>query len=168
MGYLSFGYFDLSRIAVASGTAPDLMAAVVARLRASPSVVAAFAENTASAATTKFWADAARQGVVLPWAVYEEIEGDIQYMTQAAGTSNTIETGAIRFVIVSAGKKAARDLGRLVSGTLDDAPLVFDDGILMYLRAKKPFFVPVADIAPENPTAYARVVVFEFMISRAA
>jgi hypothetical protein len=168
MGYLSFGYFELSNITVPSGPAPDLLAAVVARLRASPGVVAAFAENTASAATTKFWAEAARQGVVLPWAVYEEIDGDIQYMTQAAGVSNTIETGAVRFVIVAAGKKAARDLGRLVSSTLDDAPLVFDDGILMYLRAKKPYFVPAADIAPENPTAYARAVVFEFMVNRTA
>lgn len=147
---------------------PDLPAAMIGWLRASPNVVAAFAENTASEATTKFWADSAKQGVQLPWAIYEEIEGDIQYMSEAADVRNTIETGVVRFIVVSPGKKTARDLGRLLTKTLDDAPLLFADGILMYLRAKKPFFVPIADVVADSPTGYARVVIFEAMVNRTA
>jgi hypothetical protein len=145
---------------------PDLPAAMIAWLRASPNVVAAFSENTASPATTKFWADEARQGTLLPWAVYEEIDGDIQYMTTAGGVRNTIEAGVVRFIVVGEGKKATRDLGRLLTRTLDDAPLLFADGNLMYLRAKKPSFVSVKDVIGDIPNAYARMVIFETMVNR--
>ncbi|SIN70111.1 hypothetical protein SAMN05444166_0235 [Singulisphaera sp. GP187] len=74
-------------------SAPDLPAAMIAWLRASPSVVAAFAENTASPTTTKFWADEARRGVGLPWAVYEETGSDLIYMTATESVAPSIETG---------------------------------------------------------------------------
>ncbi len=145
---------------------PDLPAAMVGWLRAQPTVVAAFAEDTSSATTTKFWADAARQGVSLPWAVYEEVEGDLTYMTAAGGITSSLDSGKVRFLIVAEGKKTARDLGRMVTTVLNDAPLAFADGTLMLLRARKPFFVPVAKVAPHCPNAYARVIVFETMVQR--
>ncbi len=114
-----------------------------------------------SATTTKFWADAARQGVSLPWAVYEEVEGDLTYMTAAGGITSSLDSGKVRFLIVAEGKKTARDLGRMVTTVLNDAPLAFADGTLMLLRARKPFFVPVAKVAPHCPNAYARVIVFD-------
>lgn len=144
---------------------PDLPAAMIAWLRASPGVAAAFAENAAVPATTKFWADAARPGVTLPWAVYEELGADLQPMTAARGAVCTIETGVVRFTIAAAGKKAARDLGRLIATTLDDAPLLFTDGRLMYLRAGSTRFQH-ADAAPACPAPYARIVDFEFMVQR--
>jgi len=147
---------------------PDLPAAMIGWLRASPSVVTAFAENTNALATTKFWADAARPGVALPWAVYEERDGEVQSMTAARGMTCSIETGIVRFTIVAPAKKLARDLGRLVVKALDDAPLLFADGRLMYLRAQSASFQPVADIAPASPTAHARVIDFRFMVQRTA
>ncbi|SIN70650.1 Protein of unknown function [Singulisphaera sp. GP187] len=148
-------------------SAPDLPAAMIAWLRASPSVVAAFAENTASPTTTKFWADEARRGVGLPWAVYEETGSDLIYMTVTESVAPSIETGQIRFTVVSAEKKRTRDLGRLVAETLNDAPLVFDDGLLMNLRARTPFSVPIEHVSADHPAAYARVIVFDFMVNRA-
>lgn len=145
---------------------PDLPAALVGWLRSQPTVVAAFGEDTTALATTKFWADLARPGVNLPWAVYEEVEGEVTSMTAAAGVTCSLETGTIRFVVVAQGKKAARDLGRTITRALNDAPLVFADGVLMYLRARKPSFAPVGSLAPGNPNAYARVVVFETMVQR--
>lgn len=145
---------------------PDLPAAMIGWLRASPGVVTAFAEDTNAPTTTKFWADAARPGAALPWAVYEELDGDVQSMTAARGLACSIETGTVRFTIVASGKKLARDLGRLVVKALDDAPLLFADGRLMYLRAQSTSFQPVANITPASPTAYARVVNFGFMVQR--
>lgn len=166
MGIFSFGHFDLSLVTPPTGNAPDLPAAAIAWLRATPAVVSAFGEDTSAKATVKFHADKAWQGVRLPWATYVEIDGDVQYMTGAGGVTNTIETGAVRFIVVSEDKKATRDLGRLLTQTLDDAPLVFDDGELMYLRAKKPFFVPVAEVTDNAPSAYALVIIFETVVNR--
>lgn len=145
---------------------PDLPAAMIGWLRSQPTIVAAFGEDTSAPATTKFWADAARQGVALPWAVYEEVDGELAAMTAAGGVTCRIETGLVRFVVVAEGKRAARDLGRMVMKGLDDAPLVFDDGRLMYLRARRPFFAPAGTLAPNSPGASARVVVFETMVQR--
>jgi hypothetical protein len=139
---------------------------VLGWLRAQPTIVSAFAEDTSSIATTKFWGDEARQGVALPWAIYEEVEGDIMYMTSAGGATASIESGLLRFLVVAEGKKAARDLGRMLTRALNDAPLVFQDGVLMLLRARKPSFVPVGDLAPGVPNAYARLIVFETMVQR--
>ncbi len=139
---------------------------MLARIRATPTLVVAFAENVAAASTTKFWADFAPSGVDLPWAVYEEPDGDVMYMTAAGGHVSSIESGVIRWVIVGEGRKATRDLGRMLTNTLNDAPLVFADGQLMDFRARKPSFAPVGDIAPGSPNAVARVLVFDYMLSR--
>lgn len=143
-----------------------LAEAMIGRLRAMPTIISAFGENTNTRATTKFWADVAESGVNLPWAVYEEIEGDIQHMTAVAGRVSSIETGQVRWVVVAEGRKAARDLGRMLINVLNDAPLAFSDGQLMEFRARKPFFAPVGDLAPGAPRAAARVVVFDYMLSR--
>src|SRR5438094_849747 len=111
---------------------------MIGHLRASPAVVSGFAEDTTSPGTTKFWADAARRGVALPWAVYEELGGEVRAMTRAGGVAHAIEAGRVRFTVVAEGKAAARELARLLARTLDDAPLVFSDGVLMYLRARAP------------------------------
>lgn len=144
----------------------DLPAAMLARLRAMPTVVSAFGEDTSAASTTKFWADFAPAGTILPWAVYEEIDGDVQYMTAVGAHTASIETGQIRWTIVGEGRKAVRDLGRTLSTVLNDAPLVFADGQLVEIRARKPFFAPVGDIAPGTPHVVARVLIFEYMLSR--
>lgn len=147
---------------------PDLPAAMVGWIRGQPSVVAAFGEDTTALSTTKFWGDEARAGVSLPWAVYEEIEGDTEYMTAAGGVTSSIETGMVRFVVVAEGKKVARDLGRMLVKALNDAPLVFADGSLMLLRARKPSFAPVGDLAPNCPNAYARIIAFDTMVQRSS
>jgi hypothetical protein len=144
----------------------DLPSAMLGRLRSMPTVVSAFAEDTSLASTTKFWADFAPAGVILPWAVYEEVDGDIQYMTPRAGHVASIETGQVRWTIVGEGRRAVRDLGRVLATVLDDAPLEFAGGQLMEIRARKPFFAPVRDLAPGTPHAVARVVVFDYMLSR--
>lgn len=145
-------------------TYPDFPSAIIAHLRGTPAVVAAFGEDTSAHATTKFWADVTPTKVNLPWATYEETGSEFMYMTGTPPPS--IETGQLRFITVTEEKKEARDLGRLLAETLNDAPLVFDDGLLMYLRAKAPFFVPIGNILPGASTGYSIVLVFDFMVQR--
>lgn len=166
MGYLSFGYTDLTLVSPPSGNAPDLLAAIIAHLRATPAVVAAFGEDTSAEVSTKFFADGAWHEAQLPWLVYEETGSDYMYMT--GDNAPSIETGQLLFKCVSKYKKEARDLGRLVASTLNEAPLVFDDGLLMNLRAKTPFFTPASNIFPGSPTGFVCGLVFDFMVERPA
>lgn len=137
----------------------NLPDAMIAHMRATPALVAAFGDVPAVLATDKFWPVPVRTGVDLPWAVYEDGGGDVQYTTGEAG----IETSAIRFVVVADGKDAALALVRLLAATLTDPPLVFDDGLLMYFRPGSPSVVPIGTLAPECPNAYAYGVTFSTM-----
>src|SRR5205823_6151022 len=92
-------------------TYADLPSAMLGRLRAMPTLVSAFAEDTGASSTTKFWADFAPAGVLLPWAVYQELDGGLQYMTSAGGRTSSIESGQVRWTIVGEGRRAVRDLG---------------------------------------------------------
>jgi hypothetical protein len=148
---------------------PDLPAAMIGHLRNTPRVVRDFAEDTTAAATTKFHADAARDGVSLPWAAYEERTADVQYMTRVNGQpAATIETGTVTWTVVAEGKATCRELARLLSQTLNDAPLVFQSGTLMHLRSHGPQSVPVGGLAPNSSNAYAFAVTFDTMVQGTA
>lgn len=143
----------------------DLPAAMLGHLRAQPSLVAAFGEDTSALATTKFWPDFARSGVDLPWAVYDEPDGTTTWMTAANGITPFLREATIRFVVVGQGKSAVRALADQITTTLNDAPLQWSGGQLMNFRERKSMFVPVGDLAPGAPEAYARVVLFDVMYS---
>lgn len=139
----------------------NLLDAMVAHIRGVPNVVAAFGDTgTANLATDKFWPSPVRKGVELPWAVYEDGSQGTQYTTGAA----SIESSVIRFLVVAAGKDAALTLARMLLKALNDAPLEFMEGRLMYFRASGPPTVqPVTEIAPDCPNAYAYGIAFDVM-----
>jgi len=133
---------------------------MVAHMRDTPALVAAFEdEGTSVPAKDKFWPVPVRTGVDLPWAVYEDVAGNTTYTTGP----DSIEEGAIRFVVVADGKDAALALARLLASTLTDPPLEFDNGLLMYLRPGSLSVVPIGALAPGSPNAYAYGVTFTTM-----
>ena len=144
----------------------DLPAAAIGWLRAQPSIVAAFGDDTSSPATKKFWADEAESSPSLPWAVYMEDPGPQTYMTGDLGSTPYIDEGIVRFFVVAASRKQARTLGGMIATALTDPPLQFAGGLLMYMRPSNQFFTPTGDIAPDSPSAYVRVVVFNTMVQR--
>lgn len=143
----------------------DLPAAMIGYLRSQPSLVAAFGEDTSVLATTKFWPDFAQGGVQLPWAVYDEPDATTTWMTEANGVKPFLREATIRFLIVGEGKSTVRALADQIATTLNDAPLEWSGGQLMNFREKQSAFVPVGDLAPNAPAAYARVVLFDVMYS---
>lgn len=139
----------------------NLLDAMLGFMRGSPGLVAAFGDTgTTIPSTDKFWPSPVRTGVDLPWAVYEDGGGDVTYTTGPA----SIETGAIRFAVVANGKDAAYALVKLLVKVLNDAPLVFMDGRLMYFRAGSPSVIPVSSITADCPNGYAYSVVFSTMV----
>lgn len=137
----------------------NLLDAMVGWLRSTPAVVAAFGDDPSSLETDKFGPIPLRKAD-LPWAAYADVGGEVQYMT----SNDTIETGGLQFVVVANGKDIAESLVRLLVKTLNDAPLVFMSGRLMYLRAGSPSAVPVGDLAPNCPNAYAYAVTMNSMV----
>lgn len=149
-----------------SSTYTDLPAAMIGWLRSQPGLAAAFGDDGLTLATRKFWGDAAQPSVPLPWAVYSEEAGTTTYMTGDRGNVPYLDEATIQFVVVAASKQQARQLGDLIAAALTDPPLVFSDGTLMMMRPTNPFFAPVSGIAPDHPTAYARVVSLSTMVQR--
>lgn len=143
----------------------DLPAAMVGYLRSQPSVVSAFGDDTSSLATKKFWGDAVRPGVNLPWAVYDEPDSQTMWMTEANGVKPFLRDATIRFLIVGEGKSNVRSLADMLTKTLNDAPLQWTGGALLNFREKQASFVPVGDLAPNATDAYARVVLFDVTYS---
>jgi hypothetical protein len=149
--------------------AADLFDAAIAQLRATPAVVAAFAEDRSSDTTTKFWGDVAPPGVQPPYLVFLESDRDTTFMTKVGSNPTAaIDEGKVRFTIIAEEKYQARSLGDLIATTLDieNVTLTFAGGTEMFFRATSAFFAPMKEILPHNPSGYARVVVFDFAVQR--
>lgn len=140
----------------------NLLDAMLGHMRGSPGLVAAFGDTgTAVPATDKFWPAPVRDGVSLPWAVYQDVGGNTTYTTGPA----SIEEGAIRFIVAADGKDTANRLAKLLVKTLNDAPLIFMDGLLMYFRAAgPPTAVPISEVLPNCPNGYAYGVTISTMV----
>ena len=153
----------------AAGLPPDMPAAAMRWLRNYPGVAAAFGDDPGSPATTKFQADQAEGLPGLPYAVYEEIAEDLEREGEDAdGSAVSYGDGMFQIRIVAAGKRQARDLGRLVAKTLKDAPLTFQDGVLEYLRLGNHYWDDddAGDIGPGSATQYEYVLEFKYIVVR--
>lgn len=171
---MPFGYFTSIFIRPlivpgSDGGTPDLMAAVVAKLRGTAEVTLALGEVLSDPKTIKIHADDMAFRCDLPWLTYGEPESEDSYMSPGAdGSKVRIEEGTFVITVSAAGKRQARAIGDLVYAALNDADLTFDDGRLMYLRARKPSFAPASTdgASVSNVAAYRRVIAFDFMIQR--
>ncbi len=143
------------------------MAAVVAQLRATPDVVTALGEDLTVEGGTKIWSEDMAFKADPPWLTYNEPGGDFGYFTRGTdGKIPYLDEGSFEISIVAPGTQQARLIGDLVVTSLNDAPLRFADGRLMYLRGRKPYFTPLNVVIPDFPVAYKRVIDFDYMAQR--
>lgn len=140
---------------------PDIVAACIAQLRVTTSVVTAFGDNPATANANKFWADKAMGQPTLPYLVFGEPESQREWMSGG----NFIDRGQLTASVFSAGKLNARQLADAVGVALNDAPMLIDGMILMKFRYKGSQFVPIGDVSPGEPTAYQRVLIFDYWLA---
>ena len=144
--------------------APDLLAAVVARLRAygAGAVSTAFQDSPIA---PKFWADYAMASPNLPWLRLVEVDAPLeQEMVAADDVPHYYARGEIQASVFAPTKRGARSLRKLVRKALDDAPLPNEEGAVLVFRGLDEDFPPVLETTVRGPTAYHAIVRFSYIL----
>ena len=143
---------------------PDLIAACIAWLRQQPQIVSAFGD---SATTPKFVSDILPRSLGPPYLVFYEPHEDEEYETIDARGPSTIAEGVFHVDLVGTGKFAVRQLAEQVAAALNDAPLTFLDGVLVYLRRSVRHYPTFRTAGPSaNVVEFKRILEFEYKIER--
>lgn len=111
-------------------TPVDLFEAVIARLRSDA--------TCAGLLTGGIRADEIPPGSISgnpfhPYAVLSEVGGSRQYMAKT-DVATFIEDAVLQVAAYAIGRSLAYSCGSAIANALNDAPLAFSDGSLMYLR----------------------------------
>jgi hypothetical protein len=147
---------------------PDLIAACIAWLRLQAPIVAAFGDAVGS---EKFGSDIAAGGTQPPYLEFNEPEEDEGYETEdQTGLPSSLAEGVFYAELVGSqamGKLGTRQLAEQVVAVLNDAPLTFLDGVLVYLRRSKRRYPTFKSYGPgSNIVTWKRVLEFEYKIER--
>lgn len=146
----------------------DLIAACIAWLRSKPEITAAFGDAPTSASTTKFVSDLELPTSKMPYAIFSEpMEHETYETPDQTGRFSSLVTGYFVITVLWTEKQTSRKLADLVAASLQDAPLVFTDGVLMYLRrSERRSPIVTTPGADEEGTRYKRIIEFEYRIER--
>lgn len=146
----------------------DLIAACIAWLRNDAAIVAAFGDVKGSHRNQKFVSDIELVKTSPPYAVFDEPTEIENYETpDQDGLSSSVANGLFKLTVYTNEKLVARQYAEMLAASLNDAPLKFTDGILLYLRRSERRWPTL--ISPgngENVTLYKRVLEFEYLIDR--
>lgn len=150
--------------------APDLVAAVIARLRSysGGSVASAFGD-VAGPGTARFWAGNVLGSPALPWLRVERPMSRRRFFSEA----NFIETGQLQISLFAVGSTRAQALSDLIAkgepgdapGALDDPPLMFRGGRLMKFRLSPSSAGWAGGPGVGTPGVYQRVLLFDYEFS---
>jgi hypothetical protein len=147
---------------------PDLVAACIAWLRLSPTIVAAMGET---ATVEKFFSDYTTRSTAPPYlAFYEPEETEGYESLDTTGLTSALTDGLLAFELVapqSLGKLGTRQLAEAIVSRLNDAPLTFADGTLVYFRRSERRFPTFREAGSgTNAVVWKRVCEFTFKIER--
>lgn len=138
----------------------DLVDAVVARIRAR--LVLAGSLTWFGTGPAPSGAGSARPGPDLPYAQLGEPDEDDSWWTTSA---DQLATGHLAVSCYAATKKAARLAGDRVAAALNDAPLAFSAGVLVYLRQSARTATLDPDPAPGGGDCWVEARQFKFLYS---
>jgi hypothetical protein len=146
----------------------DLIAACIAWLRKDARIVAEFGDAKGSETSQKFVSDVELPGTNLPYAVFSEpIEIDGYETRDQTGAVPVFAEGVFHLTVFDSEKLRVRQRADMLSASLTDAPLVFTDGVLIYLRRIEKIFPSVTASGPgASTTMFKRVLEFTYMIGR--
>ncbi len=120
---------------------------------------------------SKFWTDyAAWNSQTLepsyPYLIFQEPQESETYESESETIdSSSLSDGIVDFDVLAPSKTSARQLADLVAKTLNDAPLVFDDGGLIYFRhVSKTFPLQTTIGIDGQATVFKRTTRFRFLI----
>jgi hypothetical protein len=143
----------------------DLVAAAIIWLRQQPAIVSAFGD---SATTPKFGSDISLPKTSLPYLNFSEPDEDESYESaDYTGQPSSLSDGVLGIDLVGTSKLQVRLLAEQVSAVLNDAPLTFADGVLVYLRRMTRKFPTFRETGPgTNVVIFKRYLEFDFKIER--
>lgn len=144
----------------------DIISASIAYLRALPSIVAAFGDAPANK-INKFTSDDAPRETGYPYAVFYEPEEVESFETTDGTAISSLIAGVYRIEVFSNRKITARRLSETIADRLNDAPLVFTNGVLIYLRRSVRQY-PTLEVPGTGPdvAVYKRMIEFEYQFER--
>ncbi len=148
--------------------APDILAASVVFLRANGVISTAFGDGST---TSKFWTDYAALTASTfqpdyPYLVFQEPQESETYESQSqTDNGSSLSDGIVDFDVMAPSKTSCRQLAILVAKALNDAPLEFEDGGLVYFRHVSKTFPLLTSIGIDGQaTVYKRTTRFRFLI----
>ena len=146
----------------------DLIAACIAWLRRDAAIVAAFGDVKGSKRNQKFVSDVELPKTDPPYAVFDEPTEFENYESPGQdGLSSSVARGMFNLTVYTTEKLVARQYADMLAASLNDAPLQFTDGILLYLRRSERRWPTLTSPGNgENVTLYKRVLEFEYLIDR--
>jgi hypothetical protein len=132
----------------------DLLEAIVARLLGDVDV--------SGVVGSKVYSDFAR-GPVPPYLLIVDVSDKSEYESiDNADEITTLNRLMIQVSCFHTGKKTCKDMAKFVAAALNDAPLVFEDGDLLYLRLDSNKAIPEPTPGPGTATSiYHRALTFE-------
>ncbi len=147
---------------------PDILSAAVGYLHGNTVVATAFGDTSV---VSKFWTDyAAWNSQTLepsyPYLIFQEPQESDTYESESETShSSSVSDGIVDFDVLAPSKTSVRQLADLVAQTLNDAPLVFDDGGLIYFRhVSKTFPLQTTIGVDGQATVFKRRTRFRFLI----
>lgn len=151
-------WFFLGSTLASAPLPDDLLDAVYARITA----------NLVATGALTWFGTSAAQGKVqgrtlqLPYAKVGEPDEDDSYWTT---DGDGLADGHLEIAAYAATKKAARVLGDSIAASLQDAPLAFKAGILIYLRQTSRAAELDPDPGPDGGDCWSETRQFRFMYS---
>lgn len=117
----------------------------------------------------KIFSDIGERDTPLPYICFSEPEETEGYETpdSVGGSGSSMATGVFVLEVYHETKIAARQLADLLADYINDAPLEFLDGVLVYLRRSTRRYPTLRVLAPGTGVVqYKRVLEFVYMIER--
>jgi hypothetical protein len=139
----------------------DLEEALQAYLRSSAGLIAAFGK-------ADFFGDLEPAGTALPYLVFTD-SGDetASYQTESDdGSIGVNDYQTLQLTVYAASRAAARRLRRAVEKTLNDAPLLFTQGTLLYFRRAGRLVQKDPDPGPDGLDVWAGILTFAAITER--
>lgn len=149
------------------GGYPDIIAASIAWLRTNATLVAAFGDSH-SAKADKFTSDTEARGINPPYAVFHEPQEFESFESKdPTGFRSSVVEGQYTIEVFTTGKLTTRQLSLQVGNWLSDSPLVFDEGLLIYIKAVERQYPTLRVSGPgENIVMFKRAIDFEYKFEK--
>lgn len=145
----------------------DIISASIAWLRTNTSLVTTFGDSH-STGIDKFTSDTEARSINPPYAVFHEPQEAESFESKdPSGLRSSLVEGIFTIEVFSTGKLTTRQYTRQIGDWLSDAPLTFQEGTLVYIKAVDRQYPTLKESGPgTNIVMFKRAIDFEYKFER--